>query len=149
MIQTEHDGTAGTWLVQSRACRLVSEPLCSFECVLDDAVNMVFELLQTVGETGTPGLPDGTLIVGPLYAHRFVQAWGVSVKTGMLDLTVPATALPNWCTYGALDILCRWRFRESFGAEEISKAKSCCLSFQLACICPGRLTSSDVMCPKQ
>ena len=99
-------------------------------CVLDDAVNTVFELLQTVGETGTPGLPDGTLIVGPLYAHRFVQAWGVSVKTGMLDLTVPATALPNWCTYGALDMLCRWRFYESFGPAEIPEVKSCSLSFQ-------------------
>ena len=102
----------------------MSEPLCSFECVLDDAVNMVFELLQTVGETGTPGLTDGTLIVGPLYAHRFVQAWGVPVTPGMRDFTAPATALPNWCTNGARDMLCRWRFRESFGPGEITKSKA-------------------------
>ena len=93
---------------------------------------MIIALVQTVGETGSRGLPDGTLIVGPLYAHRFVQAWGVYVTPGMRDLTVTATALPNWCTYGALDILCRWRFRESFGPGKIHEVKSCCLSLQLA-----------------
>ena len=63
-------------------------------CVLDDAVNMVFGLMQTVGETSRRVLSDGTLIMGPLYAHRFVQAWGVPVTPGMRDFTAPATALP-------------------------------------------------------
>ena len=93
---------------------------------------MIIALVQTVGETGSRGLPDGTLIMGPLYAHRYVQAWGISVTPGMQYLTALATALPNWCTYGALDILCRWRFRESFGPGKIHEVKSCCLSLQLA-----------------
>ena len=93
-------------------------------CVLDDAVNMLFELMRTVGETGCRGLPDGTLIMGPLSAHRFVQAWGVSVTPGMRDLIAPTTVLPNWSTYGALYISCWWRFRESFGPGEITKSKA-------------------------
>ena len=85
----------------------MSEHLYYFVCVVDDAVNMVFELIQTVGQTCNRGSPDGTLIVGLLHAHRFVEVWGVPITPGMQYLTALATALPNRLKYGALDMLCR------------------------------------------